>query len=116
MFDRLALLAPMLLIAAPAMAQDDIGTITRGSYICELPGDARGTPGIAQPDAGFTIENASRYSAPQGTGSYLRRGATVTFTSGPRNGESYAIVGRDFLRRLDAAGQPGRLRCLRQSR
>ena len=111
--------APLLLCAAPVAAQGDIGTITRGSYVCELPndvrGDVRGAPGVAQPDAGFAIESASRYSAPQGTGTYLRRGETVTFTSGPRNGESYAIVGRDFLRRIDANGQPGRMRCLRQA-
>ena len=115
MRNRFASIAPVLLIAAPAAAQGDIGTITRGVYLCELPGDARGSPGIAQPDEGFTITSASRYSSPQGTGTYLRRGGTVAFTSGPRNGESYAIVGRDFLRRIDANGQPGRMRCLRQA-
>ena len=121
MRNPLALIAPALalLAAAPSVAQGDIGTISRGTYTCELPadalGDARGQVGMAQPDAGFTIESASRYSSPQGSGTYLRRGETVIFTSGPRNGESFAIVGRDFLRRIESNGQPGRLRCLRQS-
>jgi len=116
----LALLVPALalLVSAPLAAQGEIGTISRGSYACELPanalGEARGQVGIPQPEAGFTIDSASRYSSAQGSGTYLRRGDTVVFTSGPRNGESYAIVARDFLRKLEANGQPGRLRCLRQ--
>jgi hypothetical protein len=112
---RIALIAPLSLIAAPLAAQTDIGTIARGAYVCELPGDVRTAAGIAQPEAGFTIESASRYNSPQGGGTYLRRGDTVTFTSGPRNGESYTVIGRDFLRRIEANGQPGRLRCLRQA-
>lgn len=115
MHHRLALIAPLLLTAAPLAAQGDVGTIARGTYVCELPGDVRTAASIAQPEAGFTIESASRYNSPQGGGTYLRRGETVTFTSGPRNGESYVVIGRDFLRRIEANGQPGRLRCLRQS-
>ncbi len=113
----LPLLASLMatLVVAPAGAQSEIGTIARGTYVCELPGDVRGTAGVAQPEAGFTIESASRYSAPQGSGTYLRRGETVTFTTGPRNGESYAILGRGFLRLIGPDGQPGRLRCVRQT-
>lgn len=106
--------ALIVILAAPVLAQSDVGTITRGSYVCELPGDVRGNAGVPQPEAGFSIESASRYSSLQGSGTYLRRGERVDFTSGPRNGESYAIVGRDFLRRVEPNGQPGRLRCLRQ--
>lgn len=108
---------PMLVLAvalaAPAHAQGAIGTIARGTFACELPGDAAGQAGIAQPDRNFTIESASRYSSPQGSGSYLRRGDTLTLTSGPRQGESYAVVSESFLRRIEG-GQPGRLRCVRQ--
>lgn len=99
--------------ASPALAQGEIGTIARGAYACEMPGDVRGAAGVPQPDQSFTIENASRYNAPQGGGTYLRRGDTVTFTTGARSGEAYRIVGRDFLRKLEG-GEPGRLRCVRQ--
>ncbi|HWT31431.1 MAG TPA: hypothetical protein VEB68_12215 [Croceibacterium sp.] len=99
--------------AAPALAQGPIGTLSRGAYVCELPGDAAGRAGIVQPQAGFTIESASRYSSAKGGGAYLRRGDVVTLTSGPRRGESYAVVSTGFLRRIEN-GQPGRLRCVRQ--
>jgi hypothetical protein len=34
-------------------------------------------------------------------------------TSGPRQGESYAILSDDFLRLIED-GRPGRLRCVRR--
>lgn len=101
---------------SPAQAQSEIGTIERGRYVCELPGDVRGEAGIEQPDENFTIASASRYLSPQGNGTYLRRGDRVQMTSGPRNGTSYQIIGRDFLRKIEANGEPGRLRCFRVSR
>jgi hypothetical protein len=102
-------------LAAPAMAQNDIGTLARGTFACELPGDAAGSVGVPQPSENFTIESASRYGAAGGGGTYLRRGDLVTMTSGPRNGDAYRIVGRDFLRKIEG-GEPGRLRCIRQGR
>jgi len=101
------------LVAAPASGQGAIGTVERGGYVCELPGDAAGRAGIEQPDRGFSIESASRYSSPQGAGTYLRRGDTLTFTSGPRQSESYAVISTAFLRKIEN-GQPGRLRCVRK--
>ena len=98
---------------APASAQGAIGTIPRGTFVCELPGDAAGQVGVPQPDRNITIESASRYSSPQGSGSYLRRGDTLTLTSGPRQGESFAILSDDFLRLIED-GKPGRLRCVRR--
>jgi hypothetical protein len=106
----LALLAATL-AAAPAFAQGAIGTVARGSYSCELPGDAGGRAGVAQPDRNFTIQSSSRYGSPQGNGTYLRRGDTLTLTSGPRQGESYAVVSEHFLRKIEG-GRPGRLRCV----
>ena len=95
------------------MAQDRIGTIERGRYVCELPGNAAGAAGVPQPEQSFTIESASRYASPQGDGTYLRRDNRLTMTSGPRNGDSYEIVGTRFLRKIEN-GEPGRLRCIRQ--
>jgi len=102
-------------IAAPAFGQGAIGTVERGAYVCELPGDAGGSAGVAQPDRNFVIESASRYSSPQGSGTYLRRGDTLQLTSGPRQGEAYAVISASFLRLMED-GKPGRLRCVRTSR
>lgn len=104
-----------LVAAAGASAQGTIGTVPRGGYVCELPGDAAGAVGRPQPDAGFTILSASRYASPQGEGTYLRRGDTLAMTSGPRQGDSYAIVADGFLRKVEA-GKPGRLRCVLTAR
>jgi len=101
-------------LVSPALAQGAIGTVSRGTFACELPGDAAGQASIPQPDRNITIENASRYSSPQGGGSYLRRGDTLTLTSGPRQGESFAVISEGFLRLLEG-GKPGRLRCVLQS-
>jgi hypothetical protein len=100
---------------APALAQGAIGVAERGAYVCELPGDAGSVAGLVQPSLALTIESASRYSSPQGAGTYLRRGDTVVLTSGPRQGESYAVVSASFLRRIED-GKPGRLRCVRSGR
>ncbi|OYW44596.1 MAG: hypothetical protein B7Z08_06490 [Sphingomonadales bacterium 32-68-7] len=109
----------MACAAATASAQTPsagtIGTLPRGSYLCELPGDAAGAIGQPQPEAGFAILSASRYASPQGEGTYLRRGDTLTMTSGPRQGDSYTIRGEGFLRKLEG-GQPGRLRCVLKGR
>jgi len=96
---------------ALAATPGPVGTLQRGPYACELPGDADGPVGLTQPDAGFSVQSASRYSAPQGSGVYLRRGNTVQMTSGPRRGESYAIVSDGFMRRVEN-GRSGKLRCV----
>ncbi len=108
-----AAVLPAAVLAAPAFAQGAIGTVERGPYVCELPGSADGRAGVEQADRALTIESSSRYSSPQGSGSYLRRGDTLTLTSGPRQGESYAVVSPGFLRLMED-GKPGRLRCVRQ--
>jgi hypothetical protein len=102
-------------VATNAIAQGPIGVMERGTFTCELPGDAASMAGIVQPDAGFTILSASRYSSRQGGGTYLRRGDIVTLTSGPRSGESYLVISPGFLRKIQD-GQPGKLRCVLQRR
>jgi hypothetical protein len=97
--------------ASAVLAQGPIGTLPRGTFACELPGDAGGRAGQPQPQANLSIESASRYQSPQGGGTYLRRGNMLVLTSGPREGESYAIQSEGFLRRIEN-GQPGRLRCV----
>lgn len=115
--NRIALLFALLAAgaASPAMAQGQIGTIERGRYVCELPGTAGSEVGIEQPAESFRIASASRYVAPEGSGTYLRRGDVVTMTSGPRNGNQYAVISSGFLRKMEN-GEPGRLRCVRRER
>lgn len=103
-------------ISVPALAQQDIGTMPRGEYRCELPGDAAGAAGVEQAEESFTILSASRYRSGDGRGTYLRRGNMLSMTSGPRNGDRYVIVSENFLRKLDADGKPTRLRCIRARR
>jgi hypothetical protein len=101
-------------VASAAQAQGPIATAERGAYVCELPGNAAGKAGYEQPERNFRIESASRYSAPQGGGSYLLRGDRIQFTSGPRKGEVYQVIRSGFLRAIGADGAPGRLRCVQQ--
>ena len=103
-----------LLLAATsslAMAQGPIDTVLRGRYVCEMPGNAAVGASVPLPARRFTIESSSRYSAPQGAGTYLRRGDRVDLTSGPRKGETYLVVRPGFLRERQPDGKPGRLRC-----
>lgn len=102
-------------IGTPGHAQSPITTMQRGTYICELPGNAAGRTGHEQPDQNFSIASASRYVSARGSGTYLRRGDRVIFTSGERQGETYQVVSQGFLRRI-AEGEPGRLRCIRRER
>jgi hypothetical protein len=104
----------LALTASPISAQGAIGILERGTYTCELPGDASTEAGIAQPHEDFRIITASRYRTEQGRGIYLRRGDVVTFTSGPRKGETYSVISPAFLRRMEN-GQPGDLRCVRRN-
>ncbi len=114
-FTQLACLLSLSALPALALAQGPIGTVERGEYMCELPGDAAGEVGIEQPAENFRIASASRYITEEGSGTYLRRGDTLTMTSGPRNGTSYAVISRTFLRKIEN-GEPGRLRCIRRGR
>jgi hypothetical protein len=102
-------------LASVSSAKGPVDTIDRGRYVCELPGDAAGQAGRPQPDRNFTVEAASRYSSPQGQGTYLRRGDRVDMTSGPRKGEAYRIVREGFLKLLEPDGTPSRLRCVLES-
>jgi len=113
--------APVLLAAVPAALAaaapaDTIGTLQTGRYVCELPGDALGAAGIHRVDADFVILNASGYQAVVGAGSYLLVGKTVTFTSGPRQGEQFRLVTSRFLRRLNGDGSDNPLRCVLRNR
>lgn len=109
-----SLIAVALVAALPAAAaaQGPIGTVPRGSYVCEMPGDAAGQAGIPQPERSFKVKSSSRYATPRGGGVYLRRGDRLEITSGPLRGQTYLVIRPGFLRERQADGKPGRLRCV----
>jgi hypothetical protein len=120
MIRSIALAAPLLALslAAPAQAVPggEIGTLDIGRYVCELPGDASGLAGRAVPTVDFAVVNASSYRSGDAMGTYLLTGDRMVMTSGPRKGERYHRVSRDFLRRIGRDGRDTTLRCVRASR
>ncbi len=107
---------PALVLAASASAAPGgpIGTLPRGPYVCELPGDALGPTGERQPQYDFTVIHGSSYRAGGQRGVYLLTGDRVAFTSGPFDGVRFHRLGDGFLRRIEADGSDGPLRCVRQ--
>ena len=105
----------LLAASAPALATGGgkIRTLDRGTYVCEMPGDAATSRGVPVPEEGFSITNASTYSTPEGRGTYLRTGDSVTMTSGPKKGDRYSVKNERFLRKLANDGTPNGLRCIR---
>lgn len=103
------------LLAAPALGVSggQLATLERGPWACEMPGDAGTTPGLAAPEADFTITNGSTYHVPEGHGTYLRTGDQLRMTSGPRQGDRYAVQSEHFLRKLDQNGNDTGLRCIK---
>ncbi len=98
------------LAAAPG---GDLETLPIGNYLCELPGDATGPAGLRVPEEDFTVVTASSYRAGGAMGSYLLAGENLTMTGGPHRGKRYKRQSTGFVRKLDADGQPGDLRCVR---
>jgi hypothetical protein len=107
-----------LVLAAPATAAPggDIDTMPIGSYVCELPGDATGPAGRRVAEEDFTIVTASSYRAGGSMGSYLLTGNRLAMTSGSHQGKQYQRQSDGFVRMIGADGQPGELRCVRQTR
>jgi hypothetical protein len=114
MMRRSILVLAAALIAAPAAAVPggEIDTLQLGNYICELPGDALGPRGEHVPDADFAILYGSRYRSGGVGGTYLLTGDQVVMTSGPRKGERYHRLTQGFLRKQNANGSDGTLRCV----
>ncbi|HTN13776.1 MAG TPA: hypothetical protein VL094_03105 [Sphingomonadaceae bacterium] len=111
----LAGLAAIANASVSARADNDgrLSTLERGTYACEMPGDAATSRGVPAPEEGFVITNGSAYTADGKSGTYLRVGDLVTMTSGPRKGNRYEVKSGRYLRKLDQAGEPTGLRCVR---
>lgn len=104
-----------LVLPAAADAQGEIGTLTLGTYACELPGDASGPVGRRVASEDFTIRNASSYQAADGGGSYLLTGNRVIMTSGPFRRKQYRRVSDRVVHALGPNGRDTPLRCVRTS-
>ena len=104
-----------LLLSAPLLATTGgkLGTIARGSWVCEMPGNAGTERGIPVDGADFVVTPSSTYRTETGTGTYLRTGDTVTITSGPRNGERYRVASERMLWKLAADGTDEGMRCVK---
>ena len=111
---RLALLAVLLAGPLAATPGGDLETMPAGDYVCELPGDATGPAGVHVPAEDFTVVTASSYRAGGMMGSYLLAGSDLTMTGGPHQGKRYKRQSTGFVRKLDAEGKPGDLRCVRR--
>ncbi len=106
----------MLALAFPAAAAPggDLGTMPAGDYICELPGDVSGPAGLRVPSEDFTVVTASSYRAAGLLGSYLLTGDRLAMTGGAFRGKIYERQSEGFVRRINADGKPGNLRCVRR--
>lgn len=109
----LASLPLLAIAAAPPPASGPLMTLTIGRYDCEQPGDAGSQATVAARDVSFAVTSSSRYIAADGRkGTYLFTGDTVTMTSGPLAGMRLVRIRESFLRRIEANGLPGDLRCI----
>jgi hypothetical protein len=104
-----------LLIAAPLAATTGgkLDTLARGSWVCEMPGDAGTERGIPVEGADFVVTLSSTYRTLDGSGTYLRTGDLVTITSGPRKGERYRVQTERMIRKLAADGTDEGMRCVK---
>jgi hypothetical protein len=99
-----------------AKAEGRLGTLEPGRYLCERPGDAAGLASIPLQEMWFDVINASSYSAPNGSGTYLLTGKNLVFTRGPMQGMRFVKVGARTLKIVDGTGELAKLRCVRSGR
>jgi len=104
------------LCGSAAVAQGELGTLPKGRYLCELPGDAMGLASRPVEGQWFDVVNASRYVSEGGDGTYLLTGKSVVFTRGPMRGARFEWNGMKALNRTDLAGELAKLRCVRSGR
>jgi len=89
-----------------------IGTLALGRYTCELPGDAGGPVRVAAKDFDFTVIHGSSYRIGNARGSYLLTGDLLTMTGGKLKGLKLHRISDGFLRRIEANGTDGEMRCV----
>ena len=108
----LALLAAWVAAPAGAVPGGEIDTLEIGPYTCELPGDALAERGVHVPAEDFAVKFGSSYNAGGVRGTYLLTGDNVVMTSGPKKGMRYHRLSQGFLRKQNADGSDGDVRCV----
>lgn len=103
-------------IVVPVSAQQRLGTLPHGRYLCALPGDATSKSVQEVSEHNFTITGASSYEAAEGRGTYLRKGDTVVFTRGPHKDMRLKLLGSGLMQWVKEDGTLGRIRCSRVGR
>ena len=105
----------LLTAAGPVLAVPGgpIGHLDPGTWHCELLGDAGGAVGLHVAGEDFEIVNANTYRTATGRGTYLLTGNVLTFTSGPKYGETFHRLTYGFMRKTDG-GKDTALRCVRR--
>jgi len=115
-----ATLAAVLVLSVPGLALavpgGEIGTLPKGNYVCEIPGDASGPYRKRVPEEDFTIITASSYVAEGRRASYLMTGDRVTMTGGVLEGKRYLRVSHGVLKILDNDRNETPVRCVLTSR
>lgn len=109
-------LAATAILSTGASAEGRLGTLEPGRYLCELPGDAAGLASVPLRDMWFDVVNASSYTAPGGSGTYLLTGQTLVFTRGPMQGKKFTRMGARTLRIVDGPAELAKMRCVRSGR
>ena len=98
--------------AVQAVPGGKLMTVQKGTWTCELPGDAN-TLATERPELGFETIADSSYVAPDGsTGSYLRLADRLTLTSGVFSGRKFVMDGEEILREVAQDETPIGLRCV----
>jgi hypothetical protein len=100
---------------AAAVPGGDLTVLTKGHYVCEVPGDPDNPDlfgGIRRPDSDFDVVGDSSYRARGVRGIYFMTGDSIRFTGGPLQGARFHRTGPNFLREVDADGTDGDLRCV----
>ncbi len=110
-----AFAAALAAVTPHARGQDGgmLSTMPQGNYQCALPGDAGGAAYTIVEGAEFRLGAASSYHSENGSGVYILKGKSLTFTRGPRKGERYRRIGTNQLTKINPDGSLSKLLCTR---
>jgi len=108
-------IAFLFALSAPALAASEgkLDTLERGTWVCEMPGDASTERGIPVPEANFEVTHSSTYRTENGRGTYLRMGDKVTVTSGPHKGQRFTVDSERMIKQLGPGDVETGLRCIK---
>ncbi|WP_130003756.1 hypothetical protein [Qipengyuania thermophila] len=95
-------------MALPVAAQPSDGrlqTLGSGQWLCGWPGDAWDASFRPDPARQFEVTGNATYSTAAGSGTYLRTGDSVVFTSGPLQSLRFQVEGNRLRQSGTGAGE-----------